>query len=190
MADGCAQPTRTRGILRREPRACLRHTSYKSIDFLPNHNLHGTRQNSKPAGLLSAAPTLTLPHRGRELIGCKNSNSFITIHMRYGSVRRVGLAPPSHNRAGSSLWRVLGVGCGGAADTRAGDFASGTARAAHNPTPALPHGGRGLFGGHPHHGARRSVRRVGLAPPPHNRAGSSLWRVLGVGCGDGIIRRA
>ena len=85
MADGCAQPTRTRGILRREPRACLRHTSYKSIDFLPNHNLHGTRQNSKPAGLLSAAPTLTLPHRGRELIGCKNSNSFITIHMRYGS---------------------------------------------------------------------------------------------------------
>ena len=44
-----------------------------------------TRQNPKPAGLLSAAPTLTLPHRGRELIGCKNSNSFITIHMRYGS---------------------------------------------------------------------------------------------------------
>ena len=34
---------------------------------------------------MSAAPTLTLPHRGRELIGCKNSNSFITIHMQYGS---------------------------------------------------------------------------------------------------------
>ena len=44
-----------------------------------------TRQNSKPAELLSAAPTLTLPHRGREHIGCKNSNSFITVHMRYGS---------------------------------------------------------------------------------------------------------